>query len=293
MSAPRTIIAVDWSARAAPSSVKPVRDAIFACVHRPGVPGHPAYFRTRTALMDWLNGVLDDELVAGRKVLAGFDFAFGYPAGFAQALTGTPDPLAVWDWLDTRIEDGADNANNRFEIAARMNARFPGVGPFWGCPAGLGLAGLPEKGSARAGHGMAEKRLVEQICGAQPVWKLYTTGAVGSQSLLGLPRLAQLRRRLGARCAVWPMQQVGAADVTLTEIYPSVVRMAYDRPLTDQFPDETYQIPDAEQVRAVCDAYAAIPPTAWDGVFAAPARQAQAREEGWILGVDLPHRLAA
>ena len=61
----------------------------------------------------------------------------------------------------------------------------------------------------------------------------------------------------------------------------------------DQFPDQMYHIPDAEQVRAVCDTYGAIPADLWRIVLAGPAQQAQVREEGWILGVDLPQRLAA
>ena len=39
----------------------------------------------------WLADHLADERAAGRRVLAGFDFPFGYPRGFAAALTGQLD----------------------------------------------------------------------------------------------------------------------------------------------------------------------------------------------------------
>ncbi|MEO0660788.1 MAG: hypothetical protein AAFZ87_04555, partial [Planctomycetota bacterium] len=66
---------------------------------------------------------------AGRRVLAGFDFPFGYPAGVAQAITGSDDPFALWQWLEARIEDQEDGSNNRFEVAEEMNRAFDGPGP--------------------------------------------------------------------------------------------------------------------------------------------------------------------
>lgn len=291
MSFADTLVMVDCRARATPSPRAPTKDAIFACVARDGASEHPAYFRTRAAAMAWLDDLIEDELQAGRRVLAGFDFALGYPAGFAAALTGTASVFAVWDWLCARIEDRVDNANNRFDVAAQINARFPGLGPFWGCPAHLCVPGLPHRGSERHGHGQRERRATEQSGrgAAQPVWKLYTTGAVGSQSLLGIPHLTRLRRRLGRRCQVWP-QDSGAeqptAPVVLCEIYPSLVRATYETPLPEQYPEALYHIADAEQVRAAVDCYAMVPRDRVDGWFAiAPSPPVHVTEEGWILGL--------
>lgn len=65
----------------------------------------------------------------------GFDFPFGYPAGIAQRLTGEASGLAFWDWLAAQIEDRADNANNRYDVAAAINEKFRDVvGPCWGRP---------------------------------------------------------------------------------------------------------------------------------------------------------------
>ena len=83
-----------------------------------------------------LGDLLTCEADAGRRVLAGFDFPFGYPAGVASHLTGCPSGLELWGWLSARIEDSATNANNRFAVATEVNHAYPGTGPFWGRPAG-------------------------------------------------------------------------------------------------------------------------------------------------------------
>ncbi len=289
------VIAVDWSARSTPSPRKPVRDAIYICIQGPGRVAHPTYHRTRFAAMQVVYAALDRALRAGERVFLGFDFGIGYPAGFSQTLTGQPDALAVWDWLEAQITDNPDNANNRFEIAAAINARFDGVGPFWGCPPGRDSPELPAKGSLRHGHGLPDRRAVEQVVRtAQSSFKLFTTGSVGSQSLLGLPYLARLRRRYGAALLVWPLQSgwgVPDAPVVLAEIYPSLFRPSHLIPLTDRYPNELYHIPDAVQVRTVCDIVGGVPDKLLGQAFECPVGLTDpdrvAREEGWIFGAGL------
>ncbi|MEO0380829.1 MAG: molybdopterin molybdenumtransferase MoeA, partial [Pseudomonadota bacterium] len=189
------IIVVDWSASKVPSPKTPSADAIWIALHAAGQVTC-TYHRTRAHAMETLCAEFDAALAQGQRVLAGFDFPFAYPTGFARAVTGYDDPLALWANLAERVEDGDDNANNRFDVARDLNRLFPGVGPFWGCPAGLADADLPAKGTARAGHGMVERRQVEdRVSSTQPCWKLYTTGSVGSQALLGIARLQALRAR--------------------------------------------------------------------------------------------------
>ena len=57
----------------------------------------------------------------GERVLLGFDFPFGYPAGFAARL-GLPGPpwRAVWDEIAGLVEDDQNNRNNRFDVAAAI-----------------------------------------------------------------------------------------------------------------------------------------------------------------------------
>jgi len=235
-----TVVVVDWSAAAVPSPARPSGNAIWIGVA--GTP--PRYQRTRAAAIDWLAAFLGTEAAAGRRVLAGFDFAFGYPRGFAAALTGRPEALAVWARLAAALRDGPDNANNRFDVAAAINATLPGTGPFWGRPGTLDLSALPARGSQRADHGLPERRLVEaRVSRAQPVWKLYTAGSVGGQALTGIAALEGLRRRLGSMVTVWPFETGLAppqsAPVVLAEVYPSLIRPAIhltSRPRSIRFP---------------------------------------------------------
>lgn len=221
--------------------------------------------------------VLDGEAQAGRRVLAGFDFPLGYPKGFALHLTGNPGAQSVWRWLEMHLVDGPDNRNNRFELAAGINAQFGGAGPFWGRPKGLDLPALPTRKLVDyAGLMIAEKRFVETLLPrAQPVWKLYTTGSVGSQALTGLPMIARLSQRAG--CSVWPFSTDQGALV-LAEVYPSLLmRDVADAMLKGE-------IKDAAQVRLLAQALLTLSARGQlTGLLNEPHGAAH-KEEGWILG---------
>ena len=267
-----TFVVVDWSARALPSPARPTKDSIWIAVaSRSGVAC--SYHRTRHVATAWLADLFEAEVTAGRRVVAGFDFPIAWPRGFAQHLTGFDDPLVFWDWLAPMVEDDEGNANNRFDVARAINAKFPGVGPFWGCPAGIDDAVLPAKGSLRHDHGLPEKRGVEQMLpGAQPCWKLYTTGSVGSQALLGVPRLQALRRYFGRNLAVAPFE-APEAQIVLVELFPSLIADTIDAHRGRG------EIKDRAQVRVLAQALSRLAPQVLDDLL---------REgdpvEGWILG---------
>ena len=265
-------VVVDWSARSAPSPLNPSPDSIWIGVSRGG-PAECHYLRTRAEAEAFLSELFAAEIAAGRRVLAGFDFPFAYPAGFARHLTGSDDPLVLWEWLAERIVDAADNANNRFDVARSMNRLFPGIGPFWGCPAHVADTDLPARGTLRHGHGMAERRQVEALIPrTQPCWKLYTTGSVGSQALLGLPRLQAMRQRFGAALSVAPFEEPGT-PVVLVELFPSLLA---DEVVAAQGADE---ILDRAQVRVLAETISRIPPSDMDRLL----RQGDP-QEGWIFG---------
>ncbi len=267
-----TFVVVDWSGASKPSPAKPSKDAIWIGIAREqGVEA--SYHRTRHDATETLAALFEAERAAGRRVLAGFDFPFAYPKEFTEALTGTSDPLRLWRALSERIEDAPDNANNRFQVAAELNDLFPGVGPFWGCPETFGDPRLPTKGTKREGHGMPERRACDGTPGAQPVWKLYTTGSVGSQALLGIPRLQALRTRFGDDLAVRPFER-REAPITLVELFPSLIASTVAE-LAE--PDE---IKDRAQVRILAGALRALTPQRLDAM----TREGDAME-GWILGL--------
>ena len=263
-----SVAVVDWSAAGKPTPARPSADAIWIGVCTAG--GEVQHYCRTRAEAEALLRIL---LAEGRWWI-GFDFPMGYPAGFAQRLTGRAEASAVWHWLEARIADGPKNANNRFAVAEAMN-RHCGGGPFWGRPARLDLPDLPMRKTVDyAALGLAERRAVERLVpGAQPVWKLFTTGSVGSQSLMGLPVIARLARLPGV--AVWPFQ--APARVTLAEVYPSLLAGEVAADLAAQ-----PGIKDAVQVRLLARALWRLA----KGDALAPLLPVPpiAQEEGWILG---------
>lgn len=282
-----SFIMVDWSASAKPSPAKPRKDAIFV-----GQDDRlPVYCRTRAQAMALVQERL--RTTPGR-ILLGFDFAFGFPAGFAEAVTGRAEARAMWAELATRVRDGKNNENNRFQVADALNKAAPGEGPFWGRPAGLNLTHLDMK--KRKAPAYPEFRAIEgQSKGAKSVWQLAGAGAVGSQTLIGLAHLHRLCETFADEIEVWPQDsgwQRPDARIALVEIYPALLdRAPLDR-LADGWDNshDIYQIPDAVQVRALCHAFSqAQAQGALDAFFDAPVGlpdpQRIATEEGWIFGV--------
>ncbi len=273
------IAIIDWSAASAPSPAAPSADAIWIGLSS-ATGTTTAYYRSRAEAMAALQDLCREALAAGERLLIGADFPFGYPKGFAAALTGQAEALALWDLLEEEVEDAPDNRNNRFALAAQINARFPGQGPFWGRPAGLDLPDLPERGTERAGHGLPERRQVElHVPRAQPCWKLYTTGSVGSQALLGIAALARLRRELGDAVAVWPFEPT-EKPIVLAEVYPSLLVAAANA----ECAGDPAAIRDEVQVRLLAQALHRLGPRI-DALLKPAANAEVLREEGWILGV--------
>ena len=287
------IAILDWSAECRP---KTGRDSIWLGVAWAGAveSENPA---TRAQAEARLKSLIEDALTAGERLLIGADFAFGYPAGFARALTGESLALAVWDWLAAHLQDDARNRNSRWDLAAAMNRALPGIGPFWFSPPGRAIPDLPAKGTLRAGHGLADLRSVDtRAPGAQSVWKLGGAGAVGSQSLTGLPVLSRLRADFPGRVAAWPFEPWDAAPVVLAEVYPSLLRaeIAALTPPNSASGKADGTALDELQVRLLALALAQL---AKDGrleaLFAAADPATPLAEEGWILGVGQEQSLRA
>jgi molybdopterin molybdotransferase len=262
---------VDW-AGGNDRGPRPKKDAIWACIARGGRAEEPVYLRSRNAAEAWLIECLNAEAAAGRRTMVGFDFPFGYPAGFARALTGTDDPLALWDWFEARIEDGL-HANNRFDLAGDINREFGGAGPFWANGLARDIDGLPRTRKDYS-NPFPERRVAENRAkGAFTCWQMAGAGAVGSQVFMGLPVLARLRRRFGA--AVWPFEPL-ASDVAFVEIWPSLTVQGH--------PDNA--IKDAWQVREVARTLSSLVPDDLGAML-----EVDSPEEGWIFGLGFEEHL--
>ncbi len=285
------ILIVDWSGAGVP--VKGA-NSIWAClVRRSGDQVHLDWlenFATRHAFMQRLGVVVDEALAGGERLLCGFDFAFGYPAGTAERLTGRADWRALWRKIAEDIEDGADNANNRFQLASDWNRDYFADAPrFWGRPQGHSYTHLSDRKPVGPVDAPRVFRVAEAHAkGAKSVWQLAYAGSVGSQSLLGIARLSRFIDDSGFadRIAVWPFETGFSAEfskaIVFAEIYPSLFSL----------PDGAEGVRDALQVSTVAEAFSRFDSAGvLEHLFAAPdmlsaVEQDQVvREEGWVLGI--------
>lgn len=287
-------LAVDWSAH---NSAKRGRDSIWIGEWAGGSLA-TRNLATRSAAMADIASLLAQAVEVGERVLVGFDFAFGYPSGAAALLAGADRWDAVWQLLHDEVSDDDANVSDRFAAAGRINRRA-GVGAphFWGHPwqhrdryDGLGPR-RPAGNHAR----VAEKRQVERLNGkAQPVWKLSGAGAVGSQSLLGIPRLQELRAdpRFAGRIAVWPFEtgfsEQLEAPIVIAEIFPSILPVRAS----------PGQVRDEAQVAAIASLFAAADEAGLLRTLLARPALADVEwrtvlgEEGWIVGVGQENLVA-
>jgi molybdopterin molybdotransferase len=273
---------LDWSAAGKPARGK---DSIWLALDGET----PENLPTRAAAEARLIALIEATLAAGDRLLLGADFAFGYPQGFAATVAG--GPLHLWDWLADHHVDTQRNHSNYREVAARLNALFPGGGPFWGNGRKVQIEGLPRLRPALpdtlAAHRATEAAAASPGAVPKSVWQLAGAGAVGAQTLTGLPVLARLRRRFGADLSVWPFEAPGR--ITLAEVYPSMLADAV-RLAVAAAPDLP---PDAHQVRLLAQALARLEPQMRADLLDRQALPKAALDEGWILGSGRQAQLRA
>ena len=145
--------------------------------------------RSRAAIGALLGQIHDDAVI-------GLDFAFGFPAWFADQL-GAPSAEAVWACAAELGEGWLADCRP----------------PFWGRP-GRGRPAL-----ARSAWRQTE-RSVPRTAGVAPksIFQIGGPGAVGTGSIRGMPILAALR---AAGACIWPFDPPGWPRVV--EIYPRLL----------------------------------------------------------------------
>jgi len=297
-------VTIDWSGASAPRTGK---DSIWICSLAGATRCVTQNPRTRGAAREVLRELLVRSVSHGERVLAGFDFPFCYPAGFAAALDLTSglrpegEPWrAIWKLLAEQIiDDPLTNVSNRFEVANDLNRRLGENAAFWGRPRTLLLDYLPSTRDVAyrapgAAAVLAEWRVVEQFLrcqGRRPqsAWKLLGVGSVGSQALTGIPVVAALRADplLAGVSRVWPFERpgelpAGEPAIVHAEVWPS----RYD------FTAAPGTCVDEKQVRNLAEVLRRL-----DRIGALAALLSEipraSHEEGWILGADWPLAAAA
>lgn len=221
-------VVVDWSASATP---KTGADSVWIADLDARSDGcrlsNPATRREAEAELD---DVLTDAHRRGQRLVVGVDVALGYPTGTAArfGIGGREPWRSMWSWLEDRLDDDVHNANDRFTVAADLNARSEGEGPFWGCPPAAEVESLRRTKPLEfplPEFRATDRRLHE--LGSRPfsVWQLLGVGSVGSQTLTALPVLRRLAER--HRTEVWPFTTGLSAPVVepgtavIVEIWPS------------------------------------------------------------------------
>jgi precorrin-8X/cobalt-precorrin-8 methylmutase len=290
-------VMVDWSANGKPKRGKDsvwIRSLGTGDDRRDAI-ANPA---TRLAASDQVRDMLVASVARRERVLVGFDFAYGYPRGFAAALGLEGDPWrAIWEYLSTEIVDGPRNANNRFAVASEVNRRLVDHS-FWGCPHKQVFEHLSYRKdrvrypSTQGDAGLPEWRATERAFFApgirpQPVWKLLGVGSVGSQALVGIPVVAALRDdpELQRFSKVWPFEttvpelEPNKPAIVHVEIWPSIV----DVRASMLAAANVGKVKDQVQVEELALHFRALDD---DGrmrdLFAAAPDGSD--EEGWILG---------
>jgi hypothetical protein len=300
---------VDWSAANGILPERPRADSPWIGERLAGSNRQTeTYHRSRREAFEFLRERLHRHVRLRRRVLVGFDFALGYPAGWAQALGWSGAEVAwrsLWRELTERICEHEGNRSNRFEVAAELNALCGGdrPGPFWARPESVVAAAIPPRSPgfpfvSRTGVTLARRRTTElHLPRTQETWKLAGIGAVGSQTLLGIPLVQRLRQDpvLGPVCRVFPYDtgftprptDATGPAIVCTEIFMGVVAQATAAAMSR----DASLVRDRAQVRSQCQWVARLDRAGELGAwFDEPAgltpaeRHAALTEEGWILG---------
>ncbi|WP_373006497.1 hypothetical protein [Hyphomonas sp.] len=294
-------IMVDWSAAAKPTlGANSIWIGILAKDARLKLQFKAVNIDTRLKARAFLEDMVAKLTRRGDRVLLGFDFSLGYPAGTAEALGLDVSKHAPWAamhaHLASKLKDKPDNSNARYAIAAGMNyAISKGPRPFWGAPARDVVSTLASTKPDFAGQPLPEFRIVEshmrhqKLGQPKSVWQLAYTGSVGSQSLTGIPHVHALRATW-PNARIWPFEtgtgeltedDLQGVEVVIAEIYPSLIKAKAEK-------GETL---DEVQVREIARHYSQLDEKGLLGATFSTGKsldegkieQIQA-EEGWILG---------
>lgn len=255
---------------------------------------------TRAEAVTLLKSILADLHKRGDRILLGVNFALGFPRGTAARLQlkGTPWE-AMWSFLGQNVVDKADNSNNRFQVAAKMNRLMTDEAwPFWGCPKNASQKWLSTLKPDSFGD-FPEFRLTEDAARSlkkktvQPksLWQMHGAGVVGGQAMLGISAIKGLSETLNGKARLWPFQTGFAAlDEAALEGVNTVVAEIFP-PLFDGEANSG-EVKDATGVRLAAQALADKDDKGeLSALFAAPKGLSEAdaaiasSEEGWILGV--------
>ena len=252
-----------------------------------------------------LEHLVSEHRKRGDRVLLGLDFDFGFPAGTAALLKLEGRPWdAMGKFLSTNIVDKADNSNNRYQVAAKINRLMTDQPwPFWGAPASQAQRWLTttkpadEDVSKIPEYRLTEEAGLKKKLAAKSVWQMHGAGAIGGLTLVGLPMLRRLLDKLGTSAAIWPFgtgwRELGEDDIAplsalVVEVLPSMFKATR---LENSEGVKEYKT--QAEVRTAAEAFAVMDDEGkLSKAFAPPSKTSATAikkvedEEGWILGIS-------
>ncbi|HXU31502.1 MAG TPA: hypothetical protein VN851_13060 [Thermoanaerobaculia bacterium] len=310
---------VDWSASTIQGSGE---NSIWAAwgLGDEALPTKTANLPSRERAQEVAKDLLAEAVNRKLRVLVGFDFAYGYPKGFGAAM-GLPGTKPAWRAIWDRISLEMVTAKlDRFSAATELNRQIGDParpGPFWARPklrVEPEIDFLPCKKEnwqsskdrtyqTRSGHTLSTLRKTDEFLpGTQEVWKLFAPGAVGGQSLTGIPTVLSLFETFEKYSAVWPFETglmtptrpKGEAFILHAEVWPGILEQR-----TDRLDHETFACRDEAQVYCLVevlrrldlkgDLHRLFAPECIPGSF----DPSFVLEEGWTLGAGIDSDLAA
>lgn len=204
MTAPTTVVAIDWSGRV---DVAGQRRHIVAALWREGKVRIESG-RTRDEVTDWL-------IALARKdpaLVVGFDFCFSFPAWFLQEVDATSAP-EFWRIVSERGEQWLSRASEDRRFWGKPHKRpaeFSGAqlhrmlrATDIDCKL---IAHIPEEERALRVKGITPKS----------VFQIGGSGSVGTASLRGMPVLLRLRE---AGFRTWPFDAPTPGEPLVVEMY--------------------------------------------------------------------------
>lgn len=232
---------------------------------------------------------LEMECAAGRRILAGFDFAFCYPfedeGAYFPGLDGAPDrPELVWDL----VEQVAEGVPELYGAALYQRTDLP-YRDYFMAPGHFGELYRHRQ--------RCTERVSAAVTTPHPVFKCIGAANVGTGSLAGMRLLHRLRSRDGD-VRIWPFDPVPGGVLTVTEIFPRLYyKMAGGDPRAWSHRDNLSAIcrhfgavaGTVPEIRSEDEADALVTAAALRFLSADAAlwRQAErpgAASEGWIFG---------
>jgi hypothetical protein len=164
----------------------------------------------RKTIADWLTS----QLGSGKRLLIGFDFAFGFPfetdGGYLGGTApGIDDIFSLWTLIEARSAGDPDFGCMRFIGDTDYASLFWLRGP-------------------RPGHWIERKRRTEFACAEltktrpDSLYKMLHSKQVGKASITGMRVLHHICTSTRGCVAIWPFEKVRTSAIV--EIYPTMFR---------------------------------------------------------------------